>query len=329
MATETRTDLAVENLSVTYHDATGAHHGLRAASIHVAAGATLAIVGPSGAGKTTLLRAIAGLIEPQQGEMRLGRVSLRGRAARERRIALVFQEDALFPSMSVRENLQFALRNGASASHVAEAARALHVEQHLERRPRDLSGGERQRVALARALLSDPLALLLDEPLAHLDPGLRAAVRAGLRDVRRRFEGPVVYVTHDHSEAMQIGDRLGVLIDGRIEDDGEPQRVYDAPANVRVAAFLGVPPMNLIDDGKQIVGIRPEYVRICEDAALRGVVERRETVGADAYVHVRTERGMVSARIPADSAHGPGDSVALEFPQRHVRYFDASSGAAT
>jgi ABC-type sugar transport system ATPase subunit len=328
LAIDVRADLTVESLSVLYRDADRTHRALREVSFCVEAGSTLAVVGPSGAGKTTLLRAIAGLLDPQHGEIRLGEVSLRGRAARERRIALVFQDDALFQTMSVRENLHFALRNGASSEHVVEAARALHVERHLDRRPRDLSGGERQRVALARALLSEPLVLLLDEPLAHLDPGLRAAVRAGLRDVRERFEGPVVYVTHDHGEAMQIGDTLGVLIDGRLEDYGDPQRVYDAPANVRVAAFLGVPAMNLIKDGDRILGIRPEYVRVRYDAPLRGFVERREPVGADAYVDVRTERGTLTARIPADVRYDAGDAVALEFPPERVRHFDASSGDA-
>ncbi len=326
MASDVHAGLAVETLSVTYRDPIRPHRALSGVSFFVDAGRTLAIVGPSGAGKTTLLRAIAGLLEPQNGEIVLGGDSLRGRATRDRRIALVFQDDALFPTMSVRENLRFALRRGARGSHVEDAARALHVESHLDRRPRDLSGGERQRVALARALLSEPRALLLDEPLAHLDPALRATVRAGLRDLRERFEGPVLYVTHDHAEAMQIGDSLGVLIDGRLEDIGEPQRVYDAPANTRVAAFLGVPAMNLIDDGARIVGIRPEYV--CVSHGEGGVVERRDSAGADAYVHVRTQRGTIVARVPANAAFGGGDPVSLEFPAQHVRYFNAATGEA-
>jgi multiple sugar transport system ATP-binding protein len=339
--------LFVGNLSVTYRDPVRPHQALRGVSLAVDTGRTLAIVGPSGAGKTTLLRAIAGLLEPQHGEITLDGVSLRGRAARERRVALVFQDDALFPMMSVRDNLRFALRNGSTRLGIEEAARALHVVAHLDRRPRDLSGGERQRIALARALLSDPLALLLDEPLAHLDPGLRAAVRAGLRDVRERFEGPALYVTHDHSEAMAIGDILGVLIDGVLEDCGDPQRVYDAPANVRVAGFLGVPPMNLIHDGDRVLGIRPEYIlcrpepsdviprapearseRTKDRIEFRGRLERRESIGADAYVHVRTEPGLVLARVPAHAAYRAGDALILEFPPQRVRYFDSITGEA-
>jgi ABC-type sugar transport system ATPase subunit len=322
--------LDVCDVSVTYGGAQP-HVALRNVSLHIDPGITFAIVGPSGAGKSTLLRVIAGLLHPQQGDVRLGDVSLEGRDARERRIALVFQYDALFPTMSVRDNLRFALRGGGHVSHVAEIAEALHVRAHLDRRPRDLSGGERQRVALARALLSDPMALLLDEPLAHLDPVLRAGVREGLRDLRARFEGPILYVTHDHAEAMAVSDRLGVLIDGHLEDQGDPQRVYEAPANSCVARFLGSPAMNLIGDGARLLGIRPEHVCVVANAqngALRGVVTRRESIGADAYVQVRTDRGLVLARVAADRSLATGEAVMLELPSRYVRYFDAATGQA-
>ncbi len=321
------TALAVEEVAVTYTDPHRRHRALDGVSLRIEPGETLAIVGPSGAGKSTLLRVIAGLLRPDRGNVTLGGTTLTHRSAQERRIAMVFQDDALFPLMSVRENLRFAMRNGASAG-IEETAKALGLSVHLERRPRDLSGGERQRVALARALLSDPLALLLDEPLAHLDPGLRAGVRASLRDLRQRFEGPVLYVTHDHAEAMLIGDMLGVLIDGALEDCGPPQRVYDAPANLRVAAFLGVPPMNLLAEGTRVLGIRPEHVAVVPDAPLRGRVERRESIGADAYLHVRTPRGLVVARVPAAQTVAVGDEVALALPPERVRYFDAESGSS-
>lgn len=322
--------LDVRDLSVTFGGAQP-HAALRNVSLRVDPGVTFAIVGPSGAGKSTLLRVIAGLLRPQKGDVRLGDVSLAGSDARERRIALVFQYDALFPTMTVRDNLCFALRNGASSTQVEQIADALHVRRHLARRPRDLSGGERQRVALARALLSDPLALLLDEPLAHLDPVLRSGVREGLRDLRARFEGPILYVTHDHAEAMSISDRLGVLIDGQLEDQGNPQRVYDAPANQRVAQFLGSPAMNMIDDGARILGIRPEHVCVLTEArngALPGIVIRRESIGADAYLHVQTQRGVVLARVAAQDDLMKEQTVTLDFPMRHVRYFDAATGAA-
>lgn len=320
--------LRVEDVAVTFTDSHRTHRALDGVSLSIDPGQTLAIVGPSGAGKSTLLRVIAGLLRPERGDVTLGGVSLAAHPTQERRIAMVFQDDALFPAMSVRENLRFAMRNGAHAAGIAQTARALGVSAHLDRRPRDLSGGERQRVALARALLSDPLALLLDEPLAHLDPGLRAAVRASLRDLRERFEGPVLYVTHDHAEAMVIGDMLGVLIDGRLEDCGPPERVYDSPANLRVAAFLGLPPMNLVTEGARVLGIRPEHVAVVVDAPLRGPLERREAVGADAYLRVRTPLGLVLARVPATQPFALGGEIALAFPPERVRYFDAESGAA-
>ncbi len=320
--------LYVRGLTFAYERAAGGRTALDGVSFGVASGSTLAVVGPSGAGKSTLLRVVAGLLAARSGEIVLDGVPLHARPARLRRIALVFQDDALFPTMSVRENLRFALRPGARAARVEEIAVALHVDVHLERKPRELSGGERQRVSLARALLSDPLALLLDEPLAHLDPALRGRVRDATRDLRGRFGGPVVYVTHDHGEAMMIADVLAVLVDGRLEDYGPPQRVYDAPATLRAASALGVPPMNFLQDGPCIVGIRPERVLLVADGSLCGSVERWESVGADAYVHVRTHRGLVSARVPAERAYARGDAVALHFPPDHVRRFDATSGAA-
>ncbi len=187
-----------------------------------------------------------------------------------RRIALVFQDDALFTHMSVRENLRFALRRRSvtSEKEIVETAAALHVAAHLDRRPRHLSGGERQRASIARALLSGPRALLLDEPLAHLDPSLRRSVRDEVVGVRQWFSGPILYVTHDHVEAMSVGHALAVLIDGRIEDIGQPQRVYDSPRTVAVARFLGERPMNLFEDGGLILGIRSERVRLAPDGAI-------------------------------------------------------------
>jgi ABC-type sugar transport system ATPase subunit len=251
-------------------------------SLEVAAGKTLAVVGPSGAGKTTLLRAIAGLLPVHGGDVLLGGESVARLPPQERRIALVFQDDALFANMTVRQNLRFAQRRGASAGAGAATATALHVDQHLDRRPRQLSGGERQRASIARALLSDPLALLLDEPLAHLDPSLRRSVRDEVIGLRQRFTGPILYVTHDHVEAMSVGDNLAVLVEGRIEDVGEPQRVYDSPRTIAVARFLGERPMNLLADGAAVVGIRPERVELAGNGALRGRIARREPTGADA-----------------------------------------------
>jgi len=319
--------LEVASLTVTYPGR--ARPALDAVALRVDAGRTLAVVGPSGAGKSTLLRAIAGLLEPQSGDVRLGGRSLLGVAPQRRFVAIVFQDDLLFERMSVRSNLRFGLRaRDDGDARIVATARALHVEEFLDRRPAALSGGERQRVAFARALLSDPRALLLDEPLAHLDPSLRGRVRERLLGARRSFEGPVLYVTHDHAEAMTVGDELAVLIDGRIEDCGDPQRVFDRPRTLAVARALGERAMNLLATNGEIVGIRPEHVRIAQESEVRGTILRRESTGPDAYACVGTPLGEVSVRLPGGSDARAGDLVCLAFPPEHVCRFDPGTGVA-
>ena len=307
----------------------GARRALDGVSLRIEPGRTLAVVGPSGAGKSTLLRTIAGLIAPLSGDVRLAGRSLLPLIPQDRRIALVFQDDALFAHMSVRANLQFGMRMKSGARARAERlAAALHVDAHLDRKPGALSGGERQRAAIARALLSDPAALLLDEPLGHLDPPLRRTVRDEVLGVRAQFGGPILYVTHDHAEAMIVGDELAVLIDGCIEDSGDPQRVFDAPRSVAVARMLGERAMNLLPTTDAVVGIRPEHVRLDGGGALRGRVARRESTGADAYLFVRTDLGEVAVRVPVGGAPGVGEEVRLDFPAARVRRFDPVSGKA-
>ncbi len=320
--------LSTHALVVRY--AGGARRALDDVSIEVADGTTLAVVGPSGAGKTTLLRIIAGLLRASGGDVRVDGVSVSAKPPQKRHIALVFQDDALFVNMTVRENLRFALRSRGPAgdARIAVTARVLHVGEHLDRWPRQLSGGERQRASIARALLSDPAALLLDEPLAHLDPSLRRSVRDEVIGVRQRFAGPILYVTHDHVEAMSVANRLAVLVGGRIEDVGEPERVYDSPGTLDVARFLGERPMNLFEFGGAIVGIRPERVAVTAGGALAGSVARRENTGADAYLDVATERGTIVVRVPACSDARAGDRIGLELPDDAIRRFDSATGRA-
>lgn len=317
--------LRIEDLIVRYAGA--ARCAVDRVSFEVAAGETLAIVGPSGAGKSSLLRAIVGLLPIRAGRIALGARTLRGEPPQTRRIAFVFQDDALFATMSVRANLAFALRDRhRAAERIEELASALQVSEHLDRRPRELSGGERQRISIARALLSDPAALLLDEPLAQLDPELRGRVRDEVVGVRARFRGPILYVTHDHVEAMAIGDRLAVLIDGRINDIGSPQRVYDAPRTLRVARFLGERSMNVIDTGEStLLAIRPEHVRVAPDGDIAAHVIRREPTGADAYLHVATKFGTLLIRVSAENPLTTNDRTTILLPPAHLRHYDRIS----
>ncbi|MBV8197870.1 MAG: ABC transporter ATP-binding protein [Candidatus Eremiobacteraeota bacterium] len=297
----------------------------------VNAATTLAIVGASGAGKTTLLRTIAGLLHARSGDVLVDGLSVVTLPPQRRRIAMVFQDDALLPHLSLRKNLALVARTGRdgdTAAAMHETANVLEVERILARRPRMCSGGERQRASIARALLSNPRALLLDEPFGHLDPVLRHRVRDEVVRVRRRFDGPIVYVTHDHAEAMSVGDALAVLIDGRIQDYGDPQRVYDRPATVAVARLLGERSMNLLQESGVTLGIRPECVEIAADGSLRGRIVARETTGADAFLSVETERGRIVVRVPAASARHDGELVALRFPESALRRFDTQTGRA-
>jgi ABC-type sugar transport system ATPase subunit len=315
---------------LVFHYSGGGRRALDHVSIDVPDATTLAVVGPSGAGKTTLLRIVAGLLRPHSGDVRLDGTSIIRSLPQDRRVALVAQDDALFINMSVRENLRFAMRGRRerNAARLVETARALHVGDHLDRRPRQLSGGERQRASIARALISEPVALLLDEPLAHLDPSLRRSVRDEVLGVRQRFTGPILYVTHDHVEAMSIGDTLAVLVDGSIEDVGEPQRVYDSPRTLRVARFLGERPMNLFECEAEIRGIRPECIRLCAVGEIGGRIARRETTGPDAYLEVETERGDFVVRVSAADCARAGELVGLELPAQSLRRFDPATGVA-
>jgi ABC-type sugar transport system ATPase subunit len=321
--------LAVRSLAKTFKDRKRSRVALDGVSLDVEPGRTFAIVGPSGAGKSTLLRTIAGLERADSGDVRVGDCSVIGFAPQDRRIAMVFQNDALVPQMTVSENLRFAARGPFMQGRIAETAEALHVEEHMHRRPGELSGGERQRVAIGRALLSDPLVLLLDEPLAHLDPPLRVRIRDEVVHLRARFSGPIVYVTHDHAEAMAVADELAVMIDGRLEQSGDPQSVYDAPRNLRVARFLGAPPMNLLDGvgtmlgfGDVVIGIRPEHVSIGHDGDLRGAIVRRESVGADVFLHVSTDSGPVIARVASEFAARDEGRVGLRLRRDKILRYD-------
>jgi len=312
----------------------GKKTALDCATLEVADGERCVVLGASGAGKTTLLRLIAGLERQDSGSIAISGREVSGHAAPERATALVFSDGGLFPHLCVYENLAFALRlkrvrNADVRRQVGEIAQLLGIEPHLFRKVSVLSGGERQRVALGRALLRRCKLLLLDEPLAHLDPLLRDAVRASMLESLRTRKCAALYVTHDHEDAFSIADRVAILIDGRLVQCGDPQNVYDFPASVEVAAFVGSVPMNLFDYGAQIVGIRAENVELVdENPDVSGVVLERSFTGASWMLSVDTPRGLARVRVTGSKKPVCGARVGLRLPSSRIRRFDKQSGLA-
>ncbi|MGH8870357.1 MAG: ABC transporter ATP-binding protein [Acidimicrobiia bacterium] len=306
-------------------------------------GEFLVLLGPSGCGKTTLLRMIAGLEQPTDGEILLGGENVIGLPPRARRVAMVFQSYALYPHMTVANNIAFPLKSqGVEPSQrttkVQWAAELFGIERLLHRRPRQLSGGERQRVALARALVREPTVFLLDEPLSNLDAKLRAAARDDLMEFQRRIGITTIYVTHDQVEAMGMGDRIAVMNQGRVRQLGTPEEVYHHPADVFVAQFLGSPPMNLLEAMNYLFGFRPEQFipeGIAEDEGDRVPftfhVNRIEYLGSERYLygHIREyDETKIIAMLPATV------TVPIAIDQDHkfsvardqIRFFDREEG---
>lgn len=305
-------------------------------------GEFLVFLGPSGSGKTTLLRMIAGLEAPSSGEILIGGQVVNELSPRDRRIAMVFQSYALYPHMSVYENIAFPLKaqrvpRAQHRAKVEHAAGLLGIEQLFARKPRELSGGERQRVALARAIVREPAVFLLDEPLSNLDAKLRLSAREELERFHKRIGTTTIYVTHDQVEAMAMGDRIVVLHQGKVRQIGTPMEVYDQPADVFVASFLGSPPMNLFQDDALIVGFRPEHLLPLSAAgapptlALQLRVQHLEYLGAEWILYARVETGRfeareVVARLPADATgYRSGESYGFAVAAPHFHFFDKAT----
>lgn len=310
------TVLSASDLTVSFGSGIRRRAALDGVSFSLAAGERLALLGPSGAGKTTLLRCLAGLQKTD-----------RGTVERSGPVALVFQDDAVFPHLSVAQNLAFAFRArraAANAERIAGVARALEIDGVLAKRASVLSGGERQRVEVARALLGDPAVLLLDEPLAHLDAPVKRRAQQLIVGVLRAQRIAAVYVTHDFEEAFATSDRVGVLVDGRLVQCDTAERVYDYPANVEVARFLGSPPMNLFRDGATIIGVRPEHVRVAQNGQVSGIVKEARFAGAHTIIDVETERGTLSVR--GTERRSAGERLTLTWDETCERRFDATTG---
>jgi multiple sugar transport system ATP-binding protein len=311
-------EITLDNITKRYPDG---YEAVRDMSLQIEDGEFVILVGPSGCGKSTALRMIAGLEDISEGELRIGDQTVNEKAPKDRNIAMVFQNYALYPHMSVRDNMGFSLKlHGVDDSEinqkVEEAARVLDLEQHLDRKPANLSGGQRQRVAMGRAIVRDPAAFLMDEPLSNLDAKLRVQMRTEVSRLQQRLGTTTVYVTHDQTEAMTLGDRVAVMRSGLLQQVGSPMELYNEPKNLFVAGFIGSPAMNFMPatiegdqvklpigdvpvpdgvserpSGTLVAGIRPEDF---EDASLVGnargatftaQVEVVESMGSELYAH--------------------------------------------
>ncbi len=273
-------------------------------SLDIADGEFIILVGPSGCGKSTTLNMIAGLEDISEGELRIGGKVVNNKAPKDRDIAMVFQSYALYPHMTVRENMGFALKLAKTPKSVIdqkvnEAARVLDLTQHLDRRPANLSGGQRQRVAMGRAIVRDPAAFLMDEPLSNLDAKLRVQMRTEVSRLQRRLGTTTVYVTHDQTEAMTLGDRVAVMRNGMIQQVGSPQQLYDRPDNLFVAGFIGSPAMNFLPS---VVENNTLHTPL-GDVPLTGRLQRaleRANAPRELIIGIRPEDFQDAALVPAD-----------------------------
>ena len=327
---------------------------LRGVSIDIADGEFVALVGPSGCGKSTLLRMIAGLEDITSGEIHIGDRLVNDVAPKDRDIAMVFQNYALYPHKNVRDNMGFALRQRRFPrteidERVNEAARVLGLEPLLDRKPRQLSGGQRQRVAMGRAIVRDPNVFLFDEPLSNLDAKLRVQMRSEIKELHQRLKTTTIYVTHDQIEAMTLADRVVVLNGGVIEQEGPPLELYDKPASLFVAAFIGSPPMNFLEgeliggkslalsDGTRLelpagdlkgrtritVGVRPEHFELSE-CGWPATVSVVEPTGSETQITARIAGTLVRVLVRGRTAVSPGETIHLSVAPDLIHIFDAA-----
>jgi multiple sugar transport system ATP-binding protein len=315
---------------------------LKGINIEVADGEFLILVGASGCGKSTLLSMIAGLDDISSGEISIGDKVVNDVSPKDRDIAMVFQSYALYPSMTVRENIEFGLRmkkmpKPERDAVVARVAKTLQIDVLLDRRPAQLSGGQRQRVAMGRALARDPAVFLFDEPLSNLDAKLRVEMRAEIKALHQRTKTTIVYVTHDQVEAMTLGDRIAVMRDGVVQQLGTPAEIYERPANLYVAGFIGAPSMNLLDaqhvSRKALLGVRPEhFMQVDASAAdaLAFTIDMLEPTGADTFAYGRLQGQpqdkRVAVRLPPKQSHAVGSTVFVQIDASVTCLFDAETG---
>ncbi|WP_160012056.1 ABC transporter ATP-binding protein [Rhizobium sp. 18055] len=303
-------------------------------------GEFVVFVGPSGCGKSTLLRLIAGLEDTTSGTIEIDGRDVTGAAPAKRGLAMVFQSYALYPHMTVRNNIAFPLKmakleQGAINKKVTEAARVLNLTDYLERRPGQLSGGQRQRVAIGRAIVREPSAFLFDEPLSNLDAALRGTMRLEISELHQQLKTTMIYVTHDQVEAMTMADKIVVLNAGRIEQVGSPLELYNKPDNLFVAGFIGSPRMNFVSGqaansfNSSTMGIRPEHIRLSrEDGTWKGLVGVAEHLGSDTFLHVTVNGvGTLTVRASGDFPVNHGDTVFLTPDAARIHRFNENGQA--
>ena len=343
--------LTVEGISKRF----GGVEALRDVNLRVNDGEFCVLLGPSGCGKSTLLNIVAGLIAQDRGSILFDGKAVDRLAPRERDVAMVFQSYALYPHMTVAQNLAFGLRmrrvpKQTIQASILDVARLLGIENLLERKPRELSGGQRQRVAMGRAIVRRPNLFLLDEPLSNLDARLRAIVRLELKRIHQQIKGTVVYVTHDQVEAMTLGDKVVVMGEGRIHQIDEPDGIYSRPLDTFVATFIGTPEMNLypgrvvskdglprfegrgfgvdlgrapVEEGEVELGFRPEDVNIFPkgETPLQAEVELIANVGTEKHVHARLGEETLSVTAPKEALLEPGELVSLKVEPSNLHLF--------
>ena len=349
--------IEIERVVKTYGDFVA----LKEVSLSIGDGAFVALVGPSGCGKTTLLRAICGLEEVIAGEIWIGGEQVTDRPAKDRDIAMVFQSYALYPHMSVADNMSFSMRlAGAPRASITEKVRyagsILGLDALLDRLPRQLSGGQRQRVAMGRAIVRSPQVFLFDEPLSNLDAKLRVQMRKEIKQLHQRLKVTSVFVTHDQVEAMTLADTVIVMNEGRIEQAGSPLDLYDRPANEFVAGFIGSPAMNMlggrvvrgevgarlqldaggslpmpdgagVELGQRIAyGIRPEHLAPVAAGTAEARIDVVEPTGFETFIYAELGEVEICVRTTDRLAFGPGDRIALSPDLDHVHLFDRDSG---
>jgi ABC-type sugar transport system ATPase subunit len=325
----------------------GAVEAVRELSLDIADGEFMVLVGPSGSGKTTALRMLAGLEAITSGAIYIGDREVNAVAPRERDIAMVFQDYALYPQMTVFDNLAFGLRRRKVAAaeitrRVEDAARVLDITPLLQRKPGQLSGGQAQRVALGRALVREPQVFLMDEPLSNLDAKLRTQTRGEIRRLQQEVGVTTVYVTHDQVEAMTMGDRIAVMNNGVLEQVGTPEELYERPANRFVAGFIGSPAMSFFEMGAidvsldghgpgTVVGVRPEHARVWRDGLvgpIRGRVAFVEALGRETFIGVDVGAARLVVFEEGRSVRDVGDEIEFGLVPDGLRYFAPDTGAA-